>query len=195
MSRYEAFNEALKEEERWEDAILTLREPRVQEEPSPGSRGRASRGGRAAGPKASFSEGLSPPAQASGPAWSAGFLCNSCSSEGHSSSLPKDAAGLLSRKSAPCRAPGHGSQAAAVPSTLDALGFPPFFSPSLAALGAQGHPEPEGPVPWDLSAGQQSAASSRAASCLLLLRRSPRPVCPLGSPSSLSLLSCLISPL
>ena len=48
-----------------------LREPRVQEEPSPGSRGRASRRGRAAGPKASFSEGLFPPAQASGP----GVVC------------------------------------------------------------------------------------------------------------------------
>lgn len=130
-------------------------------------------------------------------AWSAGFLCNSCSSAGHYHSRPKDASRQVSRKRAPCRAPGHGSQAAAVPSThpWDALGFPPFFSPSLAALGAQGHPEPEGPVPWDLSAGQQSAASSQAASHLLLLRWSPRLVCSFGSPSSLSLLSCLISPL
>ena len=73
------------------------------------------------------------------------------------------------------------------------------LSPLLLSLpggaGCSGPPRTRGSCPWDLSAGQQSAASSRAASCLLLLRRSPRPVCPLGSPSSLSLLSCLISPL
>ncbi|MXQ92549.1 hypothetical protein E5288_WYG001013 [Bos mutus] len=32
---------------------------------------------------------------------------------------------------------------------------------SGAALGAQGHPEPENPVPWNLSARQESAACSR----------------------------------
>ena len=52
-----------------------------------------------------------------------------------------------------------------MPSKLDALGFPLFFSPSLAALGAQGHPEPENPVPWNLSARQESAACSRG--CLV----------------------------
>lgn len=128
-------------------------------------------------------------------AWSAGFLCASCSPIGRCHSRPKAASRLGSQKRAPCRAPGLGSQAAAALSKLDALGFPLFFSPSLAGLGAQGHPEPEGPVPWNLSARKESAACCGAASCLLPLSWSPQPVCSFGSPSSLSLLSCLISPL
>lgn len=135
------------------------------------------------------------PARASGPGmvrWLSLRLSLPCRS------LSQSAQGCVQAgepKEGPLRAPGLGSQAAAALSKLDALGFPLFFSPSLAGLGAQGHPEPEGPVPWSLSARKESAACCGAASCLLPLSWSPQPVCSFGSPSSLALLSCLISPL